>query len=137
MNELIFLPMLAHIALVVFLYVRLGQVKDAAFKRDDVDHARRNLHEDAWPDDVLQVNNNLANQFALPTIFYALTFLFWALGWVNWVTLGLSIIFVLSRVWHTYIHLGSNHVPSRRKAFTIGVVAIILMLLTATYAILT
>jgi hypothetical protein len=81
---------------------------------------RRGLHEDAWPESVLQVNNHIRNQFELPVLFYVTSFILWALEAVGIVALVLAWLFVVSRIAHTWIHLGSNYIPNRRRLFTVG-----------------
>jgi hypothetical protein len=128
-RELIFLPVLAQVALTLFVYVALIRRKVAAMKAGRVDMARRALHDDAWPDDVMQINNNIRNQFELPVLFYALAFSLWALDAVHELTLAVASLFVLSRIVHVWIHVGSNYVPNRRRAFTVGWVLLVAMVL--------
>jgi hypothetical protein len=89
-------------------------------KAGKVDLPRRGLHEDAWPDSVLQVNNNIRNQFELPVLFYGVCFILWGLEAVGVVALVLAWLFVASRIAHTWIHLTSNYIPNRRRLFTVG-----------------
>jgi len=128
-RNLLFLPMLLQIALTLFMFIRLGTVKSRAVRLAEVDARRRALHQDAWPDYVLKVANNIDNQFETPVLFYVLSFMAWANDRVDWVLLSLCWTFVGSRLAHAYIHVGANVVALRRKVFTVGV--LILMLLAA------
>ena len=119
-RNLIFVPVLVQVLLTLLIYVRLIKVKVREMKAGKVDMERRGLHEDAWPDSVLQINNNIRNQFELPVLFYVMSFALWALHAVHWVALAAAGLFVLSRIVHAYIHLGSNYIPNRRRAFTVG-----------------
>jgi hypothetical protein len=119
-RNLIFVPVLVQVLLTLGIYVRLIKVKIRAMKAGEVDMARRALHEDAWPESVLQINNNIRNQFELPVLFYVMAFALWALDSVHWAALAAASLFVLSRIAHAVIHLGSNYVPNRRRAFTVG-----------------
>src|SRR5207342_76792 len=119
-RNLIFLPALAQIVLTLVVYVYLGIAKGKALKLDLVDLERRALHEDAWPDFVRQVSNNIRNQFETPVLFYALVFILWGLQAVNAISLALAGGFFLARLAHAYVHLGSNFVPLRRKIFTMS-----------------
>ena len=119
-RDLIFVPVLVQVLLTLGIYVHLIKVKIAAIKAGQVDKERRALHEDAWPDSVLQINNNIRNQFELPVLFYVMAFALWALDSVHWAALVAASLFVLSRIVHAVIHLGSNYVPNRRRAFTVG-----------------
>jgi len=119
-RDLIFVPVLVQVLLTLGVYVRLIKVKIRAMKAGEVDMSRRALHEDAWPESVLQINNNIRNQFELPVLFYVMSFSLWALDSVHWPALAAASLFVLSRIAHAYFHLGSNYVPNRRRAFTVG-----------------
>ena len=68
------LPMLAHIGWVFLLYVWLTIARQRAVKRGEVEYslasrtARSRIH-------IARIARNLANQFELPVIFYALVVL--------------------------------------------------------------
>jgi hypothetical protein len=119
-RDLIFVPALVQVLLTLAVYVVLIRTKVRAMKAGQVDMARRALHDDAWPDSVMKINNNIRNQFELPVLFYALSFSLWALDSVHVAALAAASLFVLSRITHSWIHIGSNYVPARRRAFTVG-----------------
>lgn len=131
-RDLIFGPVLVQVALALFVYVALIKAKIRAMRAGKVDKARLALHDDAWPDDVKQINNNIRNQFELPVLFYVLCTMLWALHAVHWLALIAAAVFVVSRIVHVYIHIGSNYVPARRQAFTIGWYALAAMALLVT-----
>lgn len=106
--------------LVVYLYAQLGKMKVRATLKGEVDQNRRALHEDAWPDYVIQINNNIHNQFEIPVLFYAVSMIFWMMGEVSIFVLMLCVAFVGTRFFHTYIHIGANDVLKRRKVFSYG-----------------
>ncbi len=119
-RDLIFIPVLVQVLLTLATYVLLIKTKIRAMKAGEVDMARRALHDDAWPESVMKINNNIRNQFEVPVLFYVLAFALWALEAVNALTLAAASLFALSRVVHAWIHIGSNYVPYRRRAFTVG-----------------
>jgi hypothetical protein len=123
MNQnLILIPVLAQILLTLLVYVLLLARKSRAVKAREVDQARRDLHDDAWPDYVLQVNNNIRNQFQVPILFYVLCLSLRVMSAVDGYAVGLATAFVISRGVHAYVHNTSNYVPVRRRVFTAGVV---------------
>jgi len=124
-NDLIFLPILAHVVLVFILYIYLGIVKTRAVKAGSVDRAKAALNSQAWPEYVVKVSNNLANQFESPVIFYILGIVFHISGHVNSILVSIMCLYVLSRYLHTYIHVTSNYVPHRLKLFLIGVLILL------------
>ncbi|MFK8021450.1 MAG: MAPEG family protein [Pseudomonadales bacterium] len=127
-NSLIFLPVIAQIALTLYVYVALLGAKKKAVKAGEVDEERRALYEDAWPESVQKINNNIRSQFEIPVLFYVLCVVLWASNGVSALSLAVASLFVLSRCCHLYVHTGSNLVPLRRNLFTIGVVMVIVLL---------
>jgi hypothetical protein len=106
-------------------------VKIRELKAGNVDMARRGLHENAWPESVLQINNSIRNQFELPVLFYVVCFALWAMEAVGIVALVAAWLFVLSRIVHAWIHLTSNYIPNRRRTFTVGWWILLFMVLLA------
>jgi len=119
-GHLIFWPVLVMVLLTLLIYVRLIKVKIREMKAGRVDMARRGLHEDAWGEAVLQINNNIRNQFELPVLFYVVCGVLWALEAVGILALVAAWLFVLSRIAHAWVHLTSNYIPNRRRFFTAG-----------------
>jgi hypothetical protein len=134
--NLIFLPALLQILVTLVAYLLLRVTRDKASNAGLVNEARRGLHDDAWPESVLQVNNNIRNQFELPVLFYVLVMFLWALGSTGLFVQIIAWLFSLSRVVHLYIHTGSNYVPLRRKVFTFGLAMVVVLFGSATYALL-
>lgn len=135
-HNLIFLPVVIQISLVFSLYIYLAITKSRAIKAGLVDEQRRALHDDAWPDSVLKVNNCIRNQFEVPVIFYILVMLLWLTQSINIVMHSLAWIFIGSRIFHAIIHVGSNYVPMRRRVFMFGCLILIIMTLYLAYSIL-
>jgi hypothetical protein len=133
---MILLPVLAQILLTIIVYVALALAKAKAMKGGLVDLDRRALHEDAWPESVMKINNNIRNQFEVPVLFYVLTILLWQLKQTGVLAQSLAWLFVTSRFVHAYIHMGSNYVPARRKVFMFGCVVVLAMAGVAVWAVL-
>ncbi|AVQ00002.1 hypothetical protein C7S18_05005 [Ahniella affigens] len=125
--KLIFWPLLIQIWITFCAYVLLARRKSAALRLGQVDLQRRALHEDAWPDAVVQVNNHIRNSFELPTLFYALVLSLYALAAVDRFALALAGIFVVTRLAHAYVHLGRNIVAIRRPLFMAGAITLLAM----------
>ena len=132
-GDLIFWPVVLQMLLTMLVFVRLINVKVRELKAGKVDLPRRGLHEDAWPDSVLQVNNNIRNQFELPVLFYGVCFILWGLEAVGVIALVLAWLLVVSRIAHTWIHLTSNYIPNRRRLFTVGWWVLLAMMLFAVW----
>lgn len=126
-DNAILLPVLAQVLLTITMYVALAVAKRKAVAAGLVDLERRALHDDAWPDSVLKINNNIRNQFELPVLFYVTAVIHWQLGDPGAWTLVLAWLFVASRIVHAWIHTHSNFVPARRRVFTFGVLVVTAM----------
>ena len=135
-SALIFLPVVVQVLLTMGVFVTLAVAKGRALKSGEVDETRRAVYEDAWPEDVIRINNNIRNQFQLPVLFYVLVIVLWLLDAAGAFVQLVAWLFVLSRAVHVYIHLSSNYVPYRRKAFMFGAVMIVVMACVALLAIL-
>ncbi|MFA6314574.1 MAG: MAPEG family protein [Sterolibacterium sp.] len=135
-NNLMLLPALAQALLTIILYGALAVAKAKATKSGLVDTARRALHDDAWPESVMKINNNIRNQFELPILFYVLTIVLWQLKETGALAQSLAWLFVASRCVHAYIHTGSNYVPARRKVFMFGCVVVMAMAGMAAWVVL-
>lgn len=135
-DNTIFLTVIAQIVLTFWLYAYLAVAKSRASKLGLVDETRRGLYDDAWPDNILQINNCIKNQFEVPVLFYALITIAWATSNIVILTHVLAWFFVATRVIHAIIHTGSNFVPMRRKFFMLGCLTLLLMTLFLTFKIL-
>jgi hypothetical protein len=128
-NDLIFLPILAHIILIFMVYIYLGRVKTRAVKEGDVDRQKASLNPKAWPEYVVKVSNNLDNQFESPILFYMLSVIYYLTNHVNNILIFIMGIYVLSRYIHAYVHVTSNYVPYRYKFFVIGLLTLLVLTL--------
>lgn len=124
-QDLILWPLLAQVLLVLALFIRLAQVKDRARAAGLIDPAVTALDNDAWPEDVRKVANNMRNQFQVPVLFYVLVLVLFVRGSADVLALVVAWLFVASRVVHSYIHIGSNYVPNRTRAFKLSVLCVI------------
>ena len=128
--------MLAQISLTILMYLRLAVVKRKEIAAGNVDLKKVALHGQYWPDSVIQVNNNLRNQFETPVLFYVLCLMLMGLGAVDVSVMGTALVYVVSRYGHAFVHATSNIVKYRLPLFSLGVVAIIGLIALATRALL-
>jgi hypothetical protein len=123
---MILLPVMVQVLLTLIVYIMLNAAKMQAWKRGEVDAARRGLHDDAWPDNVIRINNNIRNQFETPVLFYVLSFMLLAVDGVTVAALVLAWLFVATRAFHAYVHI-ANHLLLRRRSFVFGCVILVAM----------
>jgi len=124
---LILWPVLIQISLTMAIFLLLAVAKRKAIKAGGFDREKTALHNDAWPDGVLKVSNNLQNQFQTPVIFYALSFAFLHLGTISITILALAWGYAVTRIGHAYVHVTSNYVPMRLRLFLLGFVMLLIM----------
>jgi hypothetical protein len=122
----IFWPMILQAALTYGIYALMSRRRIAAIKAGSAKTSqfRENQNE---PAESLFVRNNLANQFELPVLFFAVVLAIHATAGTSYLTVALAWIFVLSRYVHAYIHVTSNRIRYRRPAFIVGFFALLLL----------
>jgi len=130
-------PVLAQVFLTLSMFIVLGARKARAIKTGEVDRKQAALNNRLWPEDVIKVSNNIANQFEVPVLFYVLCLVLYGMNAVGVVALVLAWLFAASRFAHAYVHIGSNYVPVRLRLFLFGCLILIAMLLLAAWKLAT
>ena len=121
----VFWPLLAQVLLVYIVYVVMGRRRFVAVKSGEAKVGQFKTRS-TEPASSVTVAANLCNQFELPVLFYVLCLTLHVTNGVNYLTLALMWIFVLTRYFHAWVHLTSNNLRFRSRAFYLG--AIILLL---------
>jgi hypothetical protein len=119
-------PMLAHVGLIVALYAWLTVARTAAVRRGEVEYAAFVLGREE-PPAVARITRNLANQFELPVLFYAIVVLLVALGRVTAVDVVAAWVFVFGRIVHTLVQTLTDDVRLRGRVFMINFLAILVL----------
>ena len=122
-------PVLAQVFLTLTMLILLGVRKAKAVKTGAVNRQQAALNNRVWPEDVVKVSNNIANQFEVPVLFYVLCLVLYSINAVSLVAIVLAWLFVLSRFAHAYVHIGSNYVPMRLRLYLVGGFVLIAMLI--------
>jgi len=117
-------PMLAHIGWVSMLYVWLTVARQRAVRSGQIESSCFVLGRDE-PLEVARITRNLANQFELPLIFYALVVLLVALDQVTLFDVIAAWVFVAGRVAHTLVQTLTDNVALRGQVFTINFLAVV------------
>lgn len=121
----IFWPMLAHVLLIYIVYGVMGRRRYGAVKSGEAKLGQYKMRS-TEPASSVTVANNLINQFELPVLFYVLCLTLHTTNGVNYLTLALMWIFVASRYVHAWVHLTSNNLQLRSRAFFVGGVVLAL-----------
>jgi hypothetical protein len=119
-------PMLAQIGWTFLLYAWLTVARTRAVQRGEVDYSCFLLGRDE-PLHVARITRNLANQFELPVIFYAVVVLLVALGRVATIDVIAAWLFVAGRVVHTLVQTLTDNVVLRGRVFLISFAAAALL----------
>jgi len=129
----IFWPVLAQVLLTMMMFIVLGARKARAVKAGKVDRQKAALDNRLWPEDVIKVSNNIANQFEVPILFYILCFVLYTINVAGTAAVVLAWLFVVTRYAHAWVHVGSNYVPVRMRLFMVGCVVVLAMLVLAAW----
>ncbi len=114
----------AMLAMIVLLKMRSARVR--AYKESSVSLEEIAVNSSAWPDYVRKIQNNYANQFELPVLFYLACTMTLIFGIENLLFVVISWVFVVSRYVHMIIHTGSNRIRNRFRVFLIGMICVVL-----------
>ena len=134
--HLILGPLLAHMLFTLGMFGLLGARKAQAVRLKQVNLKQAALDHSAWPDDVVKVSNNIANQFETPILFYIVCLTFFQLNAVSPTVLALGWLYVATRLLHGWIHVRSNLVPLRVKAFAAGLLILLILMLVIVWELL-
>lgn len=121
------LPVFVLVGLTFVLLMMMARERVGSIRRGEIKTSDIALREPNWTKRCTQLGNAFHNQLELPMLFYVLIafILITKVGDVLLLVLGW--IFVLSRIFHAYIHTTDNVVNRRFMAYSIGVLVLFLM----------
>ena len=120
-NQLLLIAVFIQVGLTFALLFWLGPARVGALKRGEVKLKDIALGQNAWPAAITQIANAHNNQYQMPVLFYALVALALVTRKVDlWLVAG-AWLFVASRIVHAAVHVTSNNVPARFRAYVVGV----------------
>jgi hypothetical protein len=125
--QAVLLPLFVQVILTFLLYYWMAYHRVTLIRSGAVHPRDIALREPNWPPRVLQIANAAHNQLEIPILFYVLTILAIVTRQADIVFVVLAWIFVLSRLWHAWIHITHNKVPVRGPVFGIGLLALMIM----------
>jgi hypothetical protein len=111
-------PMLAQIGWTFLLFTWLTVARLLAVRRREVEFIAFAHGEE--PHHIARITRNLANQFELPVIFYAVVVLLVATRNVTTIDLIAAWVFVAGRVIHSLVQTLTDNVPLRGQVFLIN-----------------
>lgn len=129
MNQVTILyPVFVQVLLVFVVAGLMSKARRRAIATPD----RENLKAVAmgkfqWPDDAAKRAANYSNQFEIPVLFYAVCAFALIVKSADTLMIALAWAFVILRVLHAYVHIGSNRVKIRAPIFALGALIVLLM----------
>lgn len=119
-TQLIF-PMALYVLFMWISAVRMFRSRLHSVKSGQVPLKYYRAHLGQQPDEkVILAGRHYDNQFQVPILFFITCLFHFQIGMVNWMTIGLCWLFVISRAVHSWILLGRNLIQYRVAAFAFG-----------------
>ncbi|RDJ27674.1 hypothetical protein DWF00_12145 [Bosea caraganae] len=118
------------LAQILWTFIVLGIVfvrRRRAFLDKAVSPADVAVSTERYPEPARLAAANYTNQFEAPVLFFALIMVAMEVGAVGTLMAVLAWLFVLSRVVHTFVHVGSNRLHLRAIVFGLGIACLVCM----------
>ena len=125
-KNLLIYPMAFYAFWVFGTAIHLFRTRVRALKGKEVSMKYFQSYTAAPPPEYSRIaERHYENQFEVPTMFFPVGVMHFALGLANPLTLVLMWTFVVARMLHTFIHLGGNNVRVRMIFFMISWLCIV------------
>lgn len=118
------------LAQILWTFVVLGIVvlrRRRAFRDEAMQPADVAVSAERYSEPPRRAAANYASQFEAPVLFFALIMVALEVGAVGTVMAVVAWLFVLSRVVHTFVHIGANRLRPRGIAFGFGIACLACM----------
>ncbi len=125
--QMVLLPVFVQVALTLVLIFWMAFERTGSVRRGETKIRDIALRQPAWPERATKISNCFDSQFQLPLLFYVLVIFAWITRQADLIFVVMAWVFVLSRLAHAYIHTTSNHVPTRFRAYAVGLIVLTLM----------
>ncbi len=116
----VLIPVFVQIALTFALLFWMGKERQGAIARGEVWMENIALGQSAWPERATQIARAFHNQLETPVLFYVLVALALSTQKADLLFVLMAWAFVLARLAHADVHVTSNHVILRFKAYGAG-----------------
>jgi len=125
---LILYPLFVMFLLVAAVVTRMGWLRIGGVLQGTVDAEFYKTYDRGQePEAFRVVTRHFINLFEMPVLFYVVAILAFVTQQVSFWLVGLAWAFVLLRLFHSYVHLTSNDVPTRLAGFaSSGIVLVVL-----------
>lgn len=123
---LIIWSMFAQVALTVVVLLKMRKARVKAFIENNMTKEQIAVNHDAWPEEVRKIQNNYANQFEIPVLFFIASVIVLMFGLEGLLFVVLAWAFVIARIVHMVIHTGPNKIKFRFRAFLASLICVVL-----------
>jgi hypothetical protein len=129
-------PLFAMVLVTFLVAIHLFRLRVKAVKAGEIRLSQFRLNNSEVPDSIAQATRNYTNLFEVPVLFYTAGAIAIALGIQVPAMIITAWIFVLARITHSWIHLTSNNVIYRMRAYMLGNICVLVIwgILVASYA---
>jgi hypothetical protein len=129
MKDSLLIPMVGYIYYIGALCVLNFFTRFKAVKSGEVPfkYYKALLPTEGIPEVVINRGRHFDNQFQAPMVFFVICILFIVLNKTSDAAVVFAWLFVVSRFFHTYFHLGANNVRRRAAAFLTGWIFLLIM----------
>jgi hypothetical protein len=126
-DKWLLLPVVLHFFMVFAIGILMGRARIRGarlgqFKRADIINNSK-----GYPPGILKIGNNFDNQFQLPVSWYACVAFVLITAMTDAVLVGLSWLFLASRLTHAINQTGANTLPNRFYFYLVGYAALAAM----------
>ncbi len=120
--------MLFYYAYIIAYMIYMFKVRKKAVIDNHVHYTYFKSYQGETTEYLQIVQNHFNNQFQIPMVFFLVCVLTIAMEKVSTITIILAALFILSRIIHSLIHLGGNHLIKRAATYFTGVILVGIMM---------
>ncbi|MDX5407762.1 MAG: MAPEG family protein [Pseudomonadota bacterium] len=121
MEKLVLIPVFVQVLLTSVVMILMGRRRIRAAKNKEISVAAfKTMNLTGANEQVIATSRNFDNQFQMPMLYLFSVLFVLQLGLADIAYAALGAAFVLLRIVHTVIHIGTNHVRSRFNVFLLG-----------------
>ncbi len=121
MEKLMLIPVFVQVLLTSVVMILMGRRRIRAAKNKEISVAAfKTMNLTGANEQVIATSRNFDNQFQMPMLYLFSVLFVLQLGLADIAYAALGAAFVLLRIVHTVIHIGTNHVRSRFNVFLLG-----------------
>ncbi len=127
MNQILIAIMFSYYVFIVILLLYMFLARRKSILNNEVRLSHFKSYTGSSTEKLVVLQNHFNNQFQIPVIFLIACTLAISQNSVNVYVIIFSILFVISRIVHSIIHLGTNNVLHRASSYFVGIVCVFII----------